>query len=79
MPASLVCGAAQHKVPDKLTDPSSVTQIHIITKHIGMLVTGMHGEPPAGHGSQLTRAALAVQTRRSGPATTASCLTQELQ
>lgn len=33
----------QHKVPDKLTDPSSVSCIHSITKTIGMLVTGMHG------------------------------------
>jgi hypothetical protein len=33
----------QHKVPDKLTDPTSVTCIHSITKHIGMLATGMHG------------------------------------
>ena len=36
--------ALQHKVPDRLTDASSVTQIHGITKHIGMLVTGMQGE-----------------------------------
>lgn len=39
------CPRLQHKVPDKLTDPSSVTQIFTITKQIGMLVTGMHGEP----------------------------------
>jgi hypothetical protein len=43
----------QHKVPDKLTDPTSVTQIHSITKHIGMLVNGMHGEPLAQHSSAL--------------------------
>ena len=36
----------QHKVPDKLTDPDSVTSIHSITKHIGMLVTGIHGGWP---------------------------------
>jgi hypothetical protein len=34
----------QHKVPDKLTDPTSVTLIHSITKRIGMLVMGMPGE-----------------------------------
>lgn len=39
-----LCSALQHKVPDKLTDPTSVTQIHAITKRIGMLVTGMAGE-----------------------------------
>jgi hypothetical protein len=38
----------QHKVPDKLTDPSSVTQIYTITKHIGMLVMGMLGERAGG-------------------------------
>ena len=50
LPTLLPCLPAylslQHKVPDKLTDPTSVTQIHAITKHIGMLVNGMHGEPP---------------------------------
>lgn len=40
----------QHKVPDKLTDPTSVTQIHSITKQIGMLATGMHGRPGAEAG-----------------------------
>lgn len=39
----LVVALLQHKVPDKLTDPTSVTQIHSITKQIGMLATGMHG------------------------------------
>ncbi|KAL4433631.1 hypothetical protein ABPG75_000072 [Micractinium tetrahymenae] len=39
-----VCFVTQHKVPDKLTDPTSVTQIFSITKQIGMLVTGMHGD-----------------------------------
>ncbi|EFN51840.1 hypothetical protein CHLNCDRAFT_27583 [Chlorella variabilis] len=39
-----VCFVTQRKVPDKLTDPSSVTQIHSITKNIGMLLTGMHGD-----------------------------------
>ncbi|KAL4854030.1 Proteasome subunit alpha type-6 [Chlorella vulgaris] len=39
-----VCFVTQHKVPDKLTDPSSVTQIYTITKHIGMLVMGMLGD-----------------------------------
>ena len=42
------CTMPQHKVPDKLTDPSSVTQIHSITKQIGMLATGMHGRRGAG-------------------------------
>lgn len=31
----------QKKVPDKLIDPTSVTRIFKITKHIGMLVTGL--------------------------------------
>jgi hypothetical protein len=30
---------------DKLIDPSSVTHIYKITKYIGMLVTGLPGEP----------------------------------
>lgn len=34
----------QRKVPDKLVDPSSVSSIHKITKRLGMLVTGMHGD-----------------------------------
>lgn len=56
-PSRLTCPACpslclppslQHKVPDKLTDPTSVTQIHAITKRVGMLVTGMAGERPSG-------------------------------
>lgn len=43
----------QRKVPDKLTDPSSVTQIHSITKNIGMLLTGMHGGGPRCCGKPL--------------------------
>jgi 20S proteasome subunit alpha 1 len=39
-----VCFVTQKKVPDKLTDPSSVTNIHKITPSIGMLTTGMHGD-----------------------------------
>jgi 20S proteasome subunit alpha 1 len=39
-----VCFVTQKKVPDKLTDPSSVTNIHKITPSIGMLVTGLHGD-----------------------------------
>jgi 20S proteasome subunit alpha 1 len=39
-----VCFVTQHKVPDKLTDPTSVTLIHSITKRIGMLVMGMPGD-----------------------------------
>lgn len=34
----------QKKVPDKLTDPKSVTSIHKITPSIGMLATGLHGD-----------------------------------
>jgi 20S proteasome subunit alpha 1 len=36
-----VCFVTQKKVPDKLIDPSSVTKIFKITKHIGILVTGL--------------------------------------
>jgi 20S proteasome subunit alpha 1 len=39
-----VCFVTQKKVPDKLTDPSSVTNIHKITPSIGMLTTGLHGD-----------------------------------
>lgn len=39
-----VCFVTQKKVPDKLVDPTSVTNIHKITKSIGMLVTGIHGD-----------------------------------
>lgn len=34
----------QRKVPDKLVDASSVSSIHKITRNIGMLVTGLHGD-----------------------------------
>jgi len=40
---SVTC-VTQKKVPDKLIDPSSVSHIHKITKRIGMLVTGLHGD-----------------------------------
>lgn len=39
-----VCFVTQKKVPDKLTDPTSVTSIHKITPSIGMLATGLHGD-----------------------------------
>ncbi len=39
-----VCFVTQKKVPDKLTDPNSVTNIHKITPSIGMLATGLHGD-----------------------------------
>ena len=39
-----LCFQTQKKVPDKLTDPSSVTNIHKITPSIGMLTTGIHGD-----------------------------------
>lgn len=39
----VVC-VTQKKVPDKLIDPSSVTHIHRITKRMGMLITGLHGD-----------------------------------
>lgn len=42
--ADSVVFVTQRKVPDKLVDPSSVTSIHKITKRLGMLVTGMHGD-----------------------------------
>ena len=50
---STLLPSLQHKVPDKLTDPTSVTQIHSITKHIGMLVNGLHGEPWGAGGRRL--------------------------
>lgn len=36
-----VCMVTQKKVPDKLIDPTSVTHMFAITKHLGMLVTGI--------------------------------------
>ena len=39
-----MCFVTQKKVPDKLTDPSSVSNIHKITPSIGMLTTGIHGD-----------------------------------
>lgn len=39
-----VCFVTQKKVPDALMDPTSVTHIFKITKNIGMLVTGLHGD-----------------------------------
>lgn len=36
-----VCVVTQKKVVDKLIDPTSVTNIHPITKYIGMLATGL--------------------------------------
>lgn len=36
-----VCVVTQKKVPDKLIDPSSVTNLFKVTRHVGMLVTGM--------------------------------------
>lgn len=39
-----VCFVTQKKVPDKLTDPKSVTNIHKITPSIGMLAAGLHGD-----------------------------------
>lgn len=34
----------RRKVPDKLVDPTSVSSIHKITRHIGMLVAGIQGD-----------------------------------
>ena len=42
--ASCVCFVTQRKVPDKMVDPASVTHIHRITRRLGMLVTGLHGD-----------------------------------
>lgn len=39
-----VCCVTQKKVPDRLMDARSVTNLHKITKKIGMLVTGLHGD-----------------------------------
>lgn len=39
-----VCCVTQKKVPDTLMDATSVTSLHTITKSIGMLVTGLHGD-----------------------------------
>lgn len=36
-----VVAVTQKKVPDKLIDPSSITHLFKISKHIGMLATGM--------------------------------------
>ncbi len=36
----------QHKVPDALLDPSSITHMYRITEHIGAVMTGMVGESP---------------------------------
>ena len=35
-----VCFVTQKKVPDKLVDPTSVTHLFKVTKHVGMLTTG---------------------------------------
>lgn len=35
------CFVTQKKVPDKLLDPSSVTSLYVVSKHIGMLATGL--------------------------------------
>jgi 20S proteasome alpha/beta subunit len=36
-----VCVVTQKKVADKLIDPTSVSNVHTITKYIGMLATGL--------------------------------------
>ncbi|CAI7917543.1 unnamed protein product, partial [Closterium sp. NIES-53] len=38
-----VCFVTQKKVPDKLTDETSVTNLYPVTKGIGMLATGLTG------------------------------------
>ncbi|GMH34067.1 hypothetical protein BSKO_01901 [Bryopsis sp. KO-2023] len=39
-----VCVVTQKKVPDKLIDPTSVTNLHKVTKRVGMLLTGMSAD-----------------------------------
>eukprot|EP00884_Botryococcus_braunii_P001384 jgi/Botrbrau1/11246/Bobra.0038s0018.1 len=39
-----VAVVTQKKVPDKLIDPTSVTHLHKVTKHIGILVTGLEAD-----------------------------------
>lgn len=76
---SFLSALLQHKVPDKLTDPTSVTQIHAITKHIGMLVTGMHGAPPppppAARGAWLPACMRATCPPLPGPFSRSTALT----
>lgn len=42
--SSHTCFCRRHQVQDKLIDPSSVSRCYRITKHIGMLATGLPGE-----------------------------------
>jgi len=42
--ADCVCFVTQRKVPDKLVDATSVSSIHKVTRNIGMLVAGLHGD-----------------------------------